>query len=264
MRILAIESSTRYASAAVVDCTCPLSAEDPKILSSLFSQAVSVRENASDFQVLAQCSNRTDSSTPDSANSSSVFIPIVKRTISQSGTGLGDVDLISVSLGPGSFTGLRIGVVTAKSLAYALNCDVVGVNVCDALACESLPFFFDQELSNISIGINIGRQEIQVTEYLYDEGAFEQVSGPEVMKPENWFNSSRESKKAFAGSGIKLLNSEQQSELTILPDSLDAPSVVSIAKLGMFEFLTNGSMDLWGLEPIYSRPSAAEENRVTK
>ena len=45
-----------------------------------------------------------------------------------------DIDRIAVSIGPGSFTGIRVGVGTAKGLAYSIGCDLVGVNELDILA----------------------------------------------------------------------------------------------------------------------------------
>lgn len=45
-----------------------------------------------------------------------------------------DIDLISVSIGPGSFTGVRVGMAVAKALVFGLNCHGVGVSVMDAFA----------------------------------------------------------------------------------------------------------------------------------
>jgi len=45
-----------------------------------------------------------------------------------------DIDRVGVSIGPGSFTGIRVGVGTAKGLAYSLGCELVGVNELDVLA----------------------------------------------------------------------------------------------------------------------------------
>ncbi|MEI6856548.1 tRNA (adenosine(37)-N6)-threonylcarbamoyltransferase complex dimerization subunit type 1 TsaB [Psychrilyobacter sp.] len=45
-----------------------------------------------------------------------------------------DIDRVAVSIGPGSFTGIRVGVGTAKGLAYSIGCDIVGINELDILA----------------------------------------------------------------------------------------------------------------------------------
>lgn len=60
--------------------------------------------------------------------------PEIEQLLSDSGQELGELDGIVVSLGPGSFTGLRIGVTVAKSLAYTLGKPIIGIGTLDAIA----------------------------------------------------------------------------------------------------------------------------------
>lgn len=67
------------------------------------------------------------------------LLPNIERVLDDSGHTVNNIDGIVVALGPGSFTGLRIGVTTAKSLAYTLGKPVVGVGTLDAIALSSAP-----------------------------------------------------------------------------------------------------------------------------
>ncbi|MCE5197840.1 MAG: tRNA (adenosine(37)-N6)-threonylcarbamoyltransferase complex dimerization subunit type 1 TsaB [Armatimonadota bacterium] len=62
------------------------------------------------------------------------LVPNIEQMLVDSGCSTHDLDAIVVSLGPGSFTGLRVGVTTAKALAYALKKPIVGVPTMDAIA----------------------------------------------------------------------------------------------------------------------------------
>ena len=92
MRVLGIETATRAASVAVVF--------DGKIL------AESLRESPQSF--------------------SETLLPQVEEVIKVSGA-FENLDAVAVSIGPGSFTGLRIGLATAKALAYAWGIKIIGV-----------------------------------------------------------------------------------------------------------------------------------------
>jgi tRNA threonylcarbamoyladenosine biosynthesis protein TsaB len=65
---------------------------------------------------------------------SSRLVPLIKEIVIESGRSIPDIGAIAVSKGPGSFTGLRIGVSTAKGMAYALGIPLVGVETFEALA----------------------------------------------------------------------------------------------------------------------------------
>ena len=64
----------------------------------------------------------------------SMLIPIIQEVLEEAESEFKDLDLIISSIGPGSFTGLRIGLATARVLALALNIPVVGLNTLDMMA----------------------------------------------------------------------------------------------------------------------------------
>ncbi len=65
---------------------------------------------------------------------SRLIIPIIDKCLKKTGLALKDIDFLAVGLGPGSFTGLRIGLATIKGFALALKKPVIGINSLDVLA----------------------------------------------------------------------------------------------------------------------------------
>lgn len=59
---------------------------------------------------------------------------LIRDCISYTGLAISDLDALAVSMGPGSYTGLRIGVATAKGLCYALDKPLIAVNTLEAMA----------------------------------------------------------------------------------------------------------------------------------
>ncbi len=66
------------------------------------------------------------------------LLPVITEMLAETGHSLDEVTGIGVTRGPGSFTGVRIGVATAKALAYALGCELVGVSTLEAMAAALL------------------------------------------------------------------------------------------------------------------------------
>ena len=171
--------------------------------------------------------------------------------------------MIAVSLGPGSFTGLRVGVVTAKTLAFATGCPVVGVHVADAMAlqarieCE----IHASPARRLAIGLDIGRGEVLCYEYKLTLQGFSRTNDGAIQKPVDWATGFVDG-QLVTGSGIKFLDQETKSKITI--PKTQQPEGKTIATLGAIEMAKNGSCDFWQLEPAYSRPTYAEESKKRK
>lgn len=84
--------------------------------------------------VLADTKILATATTNVGRNHSSTLLPIIERALAQAGLEPTDLDRIVVAAGPGSYTGLRIGVTTAKTLAFTLHKELVGISSLAALA----------------------------------------------------------------------------------------------------------------------------------
>ena len=67
-----------------------------------------------------------------------LLAPAIEEVCALSGCALGDLDALAVDVGPGLFTGLRVGVATAKALGQALGLGVLGVSSLDVLAAGAV------------------------------------------------------------------------------------------------------------------------------
>ena len=75
------------------------------------------------------------------------LLPVIQDMLSECGRTLADLTAIGVTVGPGSFTGVRIGVATAKGLAWGLGCRLVGVTSLEAMAGAMLAEYPDAEFA---------------------------------------------------------------------------------------------------------------------
>ena len=68
-----------------------------------------------------------------------MILPVIDEVLSKGGTKRDELGLIAVGTGPGSFTGIRIGLATAKGLAEALHCPIIGISTLDTIARAAQP-----------------------------------------------------------------------------------------------------------------------------
>jgi tRNA threonylcarbamoyladenosine biosynthesis protein TsaB len=168
-----------------------------------------------------------------------------------------DVDGWAISLGPGSFTGLRIGVSTVKGLAFATGKPVAGVASLDVLASQVSPTPY-----LICPVLDARKKEVYSAFYRYGGGNFlGRQSDYQALRPEDLVKKIKEP-TIFLGDGVRtyrdfLLHSLPS--LAIFPAaSLHVPHGSTVAKLGL-ELLKKGErLNVSTFSPIYIRPSEAE------
>lgn len=138
--------------------------------------------------VLADTKVLATTTTNVGRNHSSTLLPIIEASISQAGLTAADIDRVVVAAGPGSYTGLRIGVTTAKTLAFTLHKELVGLSSLAVLAGnvvtegQLVAPLFDARRDNLFTGLyRIKRgqpvnerpdQHISVTEWCQQLTAF--------------------------------------------------------------------------------------------
>lgn len=99
------------------------------------------------------------------------LMPMIKEVLESCELTVNDIHFFSVALGPGSFTGLRIGVATVKTMAHAMNKPVVGVSTLDALAFGIT--YFEGIICPI---LDAKRDQVYTALYNWKNGSMERIS----------------------------------------------------------------------------------------
>lgn len=104
---------------------------------------------------------------------------MVRDALALAEVGLKEIDGFAVTIGPGSFTGLRIGISTAKGLAFAAGKPCVGVSSLEALASACLPW-----PERICVLMDARKGEVYTAVYQESDGRLERIGDERVLAPE--------------------------------------------------------------------------------
>ena len=118
-------------------------------------------------------------STVDARHHGELLAPAIERVMVAAGAQPGDLDAIAVGVGPGPYTSLRVGLVTARTLAAVLGIPVHGVCTLDAIALDAIAL--DPELLGLPFLVATDARRREVYWARYEAG--ERVDGPGVAKP---------------------------------------------------------------------------------
>lgn len=179
-------------------------------------------------------------------------------------SGFRDLDLLAVSLGPGSFTGLRIGLATAKGLAYALGVPIVGVATLDAMASQVLAGEGELVCPVQHARLN----EVYAALYRSEgNGSLQRISSYQSVIPEELASMIPAGRVWMLGDALNrhwtVLSEILGERARRVPAYLDGSRALTVGCLGYREFVRLGrGHDLRTLVPLYVRPSEAQVRRM--
>jgi tRNA threonylcarbamoyladenosine biosynthesis protein TsaB len=179
----------------------------------------------------------------------------VDRLFADCGLAPADLDGLAVSVGPGSFTGLRVGLATVKALAMALDRPVAPVPTLDALAAR-LPFA-DAPVCPI---LEARKGEVYLSLYRWSGSGMERQWDYLALSPES-AAARLEAPVILLGDGIAACRpwlDRLGAGARVAPAAQRMPSAAAVAVLGRAALVAGGGVSAEALAPLYLRPSEAE------
>ena len=224
MKVLALETSAKACSAAVT--------EDGRVVASAF-----------------QCTGLTHSRT---------LMPMVEDMLRNADLTLSDCDIIAVANGPGSFTGIRIGIAAAKGLAFAADKPAAGVSTLEsmALGCAGMNGL-------IVCAMDARRQQVYNALFRAENGILTRLSPDRPIALADLAEEVRQYDlpRIVVGDGAALCArylTEQDIPCVIAPPHLVQQNAVSVA-LAAEKAADEGRLQTaQELEPVYLRPAQAD------
>lgn len=182
----------------------------------------------------------------------------IRSVLDLAGISLAEIDAFAVTRGPGSFTGLRIGISTVKGMAIAVDKPVIGVSSLEVLArqvgkCEE----------QICPMLDARRREVYWSVYHWQDGTLITVL-PEQVGPPAHVGDHITGRCRFIGSGARLYQEEVAKRLTHSADWITGENarirIGCVARLARRNLLAGIRDDIGTFSPVYLRKSDAELN----
>ena len=192
----------------------------------------------------------------------------VQQMLRQQDIIAGELDCLAVSRGPGSFTGLRVGLVFAKTFGYTTAVPLVPVDTFAVIAGRLNPPEDLPHSAVVEVVEDLRKGQIAWQRFSYCDNKWNPEAAIEVSDIEAWASLPREN-VLLSGPTIErilkqLPESSGFSPAGITPEQKRSPDATVVALLGQNELSQNGAVHPFELRPLYIRRSAAEERRAGK
>lgn len=190
------------------------------------------------------------------ASHNEFLLPAIRFCLDEAGIGFRNIGGIATSLGPGLYTGMRVGIATSKALAQALSVPIVGLSSLDLVA-------YDVRYSpkTICAALDARRGEVFHAFYRASPGGIQRMSDYRIEKPERLAIglASRPEEVLLVGNGALLYKDtfgELGSVVELGTMSHSFPNASSLVELALPRMLREDFDSLYTLQPLYLRQSA--------
>jgi tRNA threonylcarbamoyladenosine biosynthesis protein TsaB len=189
--------------------------------------------------------------------SARALAPGIRDLLAQVNWRPADIQLVAVAIGPGSFTGLRLGVMTAKAFAYAIGAGIVGVDTLSTIAAQAPP-----DALRIAAIIDAQRGDVYCAKYSRVEmdSPLKRTTPIEIAAADGWL-AGLEAGTVITGPALAKLASQNHADCVVAPRDAWFPDAATVGRLAAQRQAAGKLDDVWQLAPLYLRRSAAEEKR---
>ena len=183
------------------------------------------------------------------------LMPQLDQMFARTGIKKENIDRIAVSIGPGSFTGLRIGLAAAEAMAYAWQCGICGVNTLEAMA-YNIPV---EGVVLVPV-LDAQKGNFYAAFYEWTDGELRKVRPVEMADRETLLQQLQACGKPvlLMGECEKLMKKELPDGISVAPEQVRLPKASSVALAAEDTEPLTGE-DVFTLRPYYIRKSEAEE-----
>ena len=192
-----------------------------------------------------------------------ILTPAIEFTCRQARIELSEISVVAVDLGPGLFTGLRVGVAAAKAMAHALRVPMIGVSSLDLVA---FPLRHSPKL--IVAAVDARRGELFTASYRQVPGGLQRLTPNHVVSPDDLASEllATAEECVLVGDGATRYREvfDGLHKVEIIEEGLSYPAASSLVMLAHARALREDWVKPWDLQPLYLRKPDAEINWQTR
>ncbi|MGM9992529.1 MAG: tRNA (adenosine(37)-N6)-threonylcarbamoyltransferase complex dimerization subunit type 1 TsaB [Candidatus Bruticola sp.] len=183
------------------------------------------------------------------------LFPSIKGALEEIGAGFSDVSAVAVTVGPGSFTGLRLGIVTARTIAQTTGCALVGINTLEALAAAH------PGCPCLLAGLDARRGEVFASFFDTSDGNMRRLCSDKAYSPQELAEeASRLGCRLAVGSGaLRYHDILVKTSSLVITKPLDTQVRGAwVASLGETAFKSGHRQGVFELAPVYLRAAEVQ------